>query len=607
MDRSLQAEKDIVRLPLYSDDANRNVPAGSRGFSVVSQPYAMGQEIHDSVLFNCWAEKDDNGNWIIVKRPGISESVASLADGGVLGGTATNYKIHCLIGMQAIPGAFVALVSTAIAGATHLIYFTHDGHGGIADLGTFALNVYLETGIPYITEISISGYPGIAINYAYHTGCVAAYYVSTSTTDMTGGTLTTITDVDFPGNQTPVVPTRGPFVQLNEHIFIMGQNGKIYNSDQASISSWNVRGVQPASIEPDSGVGLAKYKQHIVAFGTNSMEFFEDAGLAPPGGPLQRTEQAFIRIGCVSGSTVHTIGDTLYWIASGETDVRGLYKLDQYTPVKLSTAAQAPWLDNMSVHGRLSSIKLGGQLHLFISNLNLNSGVVMATPYLVSNATFTPTGTETETFPPTDYDVLSSLLCYNIKHNSWWWWTDESVPLLNLFVASTYSQVVGYYGRQVIFKASSSVAATSNRNDYAIFTTQDLKIPLGAYSSEVGITYHDSAANGTDTGVCMIIQLNPFEFNVESRKIINKAKLSIDALVKYSFDTSTGNQIYWIYNRMDGYGATICRPTDAPNPAQRYYLNNLGTTRKLYMAILAKNAMPMRLKALELHVTQGTA
>lgn len=607
-DRGLQAEKDIIRLPLYSDDYNRIVPAGSRGFVDATISTAPIQPIHDAVLLNCWAEKDQQGAWTIVKRPGIATASGDISTSG-LGGTATGYKVHALLAMQALPGVFVALVTASTFGTTHIVFWSQDGHLGVTDLGALPGGLgtlYLEVGIPYLSEINIGGYPGVAAIHNYSTGSDAWYYVSTSLTTLSGGTVTEITDADFPSKQSPVVPCRGAFVQLNEHIFIMGENGKIYNSDQASISSWNVRGVQPASIEPDAGVGLAKYKQHIVAFGTNSMEFFEDAGLAPPGGPLQRTEQAFIKIGAVSGSLIYNIADTLYWVAQGYADNRGLYKLDQYTPMKVSTPAQSPWLDNVGVHARLGSIMLGGCQHIYITNMQTNSGVLIATPYLLSEATFTPAGSATESYPPTVADITPSLLCYNINHNSWWWWTDENIPLLNLFTASTYSQVQGYYNRQIIIKSSANTSKTSSRVDYIIFTIQDSHVTESVASMDTPVAYTDNNGTGTQKSICVGIQLAPLEFNIESRKIINKMKLSADAMVKYDDDASTGNQLYFVYNRLDGQGTTYSRAIVVPSVNHRYFINNLGTTRKLYVAILCKTAMAFRAKSLELHVTQAT-
>lgn len=608
MDRPLQAEKDVVRLPLYDPEKNRVVPAGSRGFT---ESIGTVQPIHDSVLVNCWAEKDSSGEWTIVKRPGISVTRGDLNDNGaggtVLGGTATAYKVHAVLALQALPGHFVALVTASTLAVTHLLYWTQDGHLGVADLGaTGTTGMWIEIGIPYLSEINIGGYPGIAIAYNYSSGSDCFYYVSTSTTALSGGAVTEITDTDFPAKATPVVPCVGPFVQLNEHVFIMGVDGKVYNSDQGSISSWNVRGVQPASIEPDSGVGLAKYKQHLVAFGTNSMEFFEDAGLAPPGGPLQRTEQAFIKIGCVSGSLIYSIADTLYWVASGTTDTRGLYKLEQYTPVKVSTPAQNPWLGNLDVHSRLGSIFLGGCQHIYVTNMADSRAKCIVSPQLASEATFTPTGTATESYPPTLYDICSSLLCFNIDHQTWWWWTDENIPLLNIFTASTMSQVVGYNNRQILIKSSANRILTTGRIDHIIFTFMDSHITGSDGNFDPALKYTDGGESAVQKAVCVVVQTHPVEFIIENRKAINKIKLIADAMVKYSDDASTGNQLYFLYERLDGQGTVYSRAIDIPSVKHRYYINNCGMTRKLYLSFVCKTAMPLRAKAFELHVTQAT-
>jgi len=616
-DRPLQAEKDIVRIPLYSTDYNRQVPAGTRGFNNTwgSLTYPVLPQ-HDAVLVNCWAERaaaipgvSAAGDWTIVKRPGISRSDANMS---VLGGTLTNYRVHALIAMEAITGCFLALVTPSAVSATHLVSWFDTGSGGVTDLGSFT-GSYFEIGKYHLSEINIGGVPGVGINYqtASGSGSWSGYAMSTysggsNSYSFLAGAVTKIVDVDFPNNFASVDTPVGPFVQLNQHVFIMGRSGKVYNSDQDSISSWNARGVQPASIEPDAGIGLVKYKQHIMAFGTQSVEFFEDAGLAPPGGPLQRTEQAFIKFGCLGSKAFTNIADTVYWIAGGASNVRGLYKLDQYSPVKVSGPNQMQFFANADTNTRLDNILLGGNMHLLVNCLGSNSGPTTVTPFLVANATFTPdTSNGTESFPPTINDIISGLLCYNIDQQSWWWWTDETCEVLNIFAANSYPQDSGTAGRTVIIKRD-NIFNTGGHTDGYIFSAQDPHITSSAFSGDTSITYTDNDGLGNQKSICVIAQLAPLEFNIENRKVVNKAKLITDAMIKYTEDVSTGNQLYWLYNRNDGQGTIFSRATPIPAVNDRYYLNNLGMARKIYMALVCKTSMPLRIKALELNVTQST-
>lgn len=174
-----------------------------------------------------------------------------------------------------------------------------------------------------------------------------------------GGALTKIADVDFPGNAG--LTTTGTFVHLDGYAFIMTTDGRIWNSDLASITSWNSQGFISSQLSPDRGVGLARYKNKIVAFGKESIEFFEDVGNAT-GSPLQRNPEHFIKLGSPSQNVICSIEDTLVFVASSSTGSYGVYTLDNYNPRKISYPEIDSVLSTIGINNfTASAIRLWGK------------------------------------------------------------------------------------------------------------------------------------------------------------------------------------------------------------------------------------------------------
>ena len=157
-----------------------------------------------------------------------------------------------------------------------------------------------------------------------------------------GGILTEITDVDFPPKQTPAVGLAHGGAVLDGYLFVLGENGTIYNSDLLNASSWNALAFISAEREPDSGVYLAKNHDHLAVFGPRSIEFFYDSGTAAPASPLARRQDVYYSMGCAAGESVYTDGDSIYFVGSDPSGSLGVYVINNFAPTKIST----PTLDS---------------------------------------------------------------------------------------------------------------------------------------------------------------------------------------------------------------------------------------------------------------------
>jgi hypothetical protein len=166
----------------------------------------------------------------------------------------------------------------------------------------------------------------------------AQYYVN-------GVGVSSIVDADFPSSS-----MCGNFAFMDGYLFIMTEDGFIYNSDLNDLSSWDSTNFLSAGFHSDEGTTLARYKNTIVAFGRSTTEFFENVGNAT-GSPLQRILDRSFNVGLYKDDTATTTTsptsscrrvleafDTVYWISGsfGDRTHQSIFTLDNFSPVELA-------------------------------------------------------------------------------------------------------------------------------------------------------------------------------------------------------------------------------------------------------------------------------
>lgn len=126
-------------------------------------------------------------------------------------------------------------------------------------------------------------------------------------------------------------------VFLDNYLFVQKTTGEIYNSAAGDVDSGWADYISPESFE-DPSVGLARQNNLIVAFGTNSIEFFYDAANAS-GSPLLPNEQATIQFGCAALATVSQDEGLVAFVAQAGTGGKFVVAIDGTTPHNISTPA----------------------------------------------------------------------------------------------------------------------------------------------------------------------------------------------------------------------------------------------------------------------------
>jgi hypothetical protein len=130
---------------------------------------------------------------------------------------------------------------------------------------------------------------------------------------------------------------------LDSYIFVMDEDGFIYNSDPDDPTVWNALSFLEAERENDKGVYLGKHHDHIFALGTRTIEFFYDAG-NNPGSPLNRRQDISYNIGCGDGQGVWENGDITYFIGSNPTGHLAVYKMENFKVQPISNDSMNSYL-----------------------------------------------------------------------------------------------------------------------------------------------------------------------------------------------------------------------------------------------------------------------
>jgi len=265
------------------------IGAGVIGAMVIGR--GAGATTKDRRFVNCWTETvvdsiQNSKTVYLVKRPGF----AAL-------NTPQSGSIGNAIMVWTGQGSGTKVIS-AFGSTSSSIY------DGTTRLATNNTDTTVITGkATGITETSVSSTPTLFITSSDNT----AWFYQPS------GTVTKITDVDYPGNASRTVV--GTAAHMDGYAFVMDSTGTIWNSDVNSASSWGASSSIQANSYPDLGKGIIRKGDKIMAFGSESIQFFFNAG-NPTGSPLQRIESMTVKVGCVGSDAITQLSNDVYWAGS---------------------------------------------------------------------------------------------------------------------------------------------------------------------------------------------------------------------------------------------------------------------------------------------------
>lgn len=253
-----------------------------------------------------------------------------------------------------------------------------------------------------------------------------------------------VTDADMP---TPHVPQ--PRV-LNGYAVLADLNtGDIYNSDNDDPTSWVAGDYITAEMSGDYVIQLAQNRNYIVAFGTNSVEFFWDAANAS-GSPFKRNDSGYRDIGYVTG--LKQIGNILYFVGQDKDKNLAVYLIDGFTLTQISNPVVERALQNIT-----STDNVKSQVTLNRDGYSIS----------VDGHTFYALETEQATW------------LYEINDKIWYEWRNSSNTKLNIEAAWSMfngAQYVAINGQTYISMLAPTVYQDFGVNYPCIYTTERFNV-----------------------------------------------------------------------------------------------------------------------------------
>lgn len=191
--------------------------------------------------------------------------------------------------------------------------------GITSTVGYYAGQAYSGSGIAANTRIaSVDSANAITLTIAASTGVTATF---------TREAVAKIIDADFP---TDIV---GGFAELDGYVNIMTSSGRVYQSDINTVASWGAANYLTCSKYSDKGVGVFRFRNQVVAFGTSSIEFLYNAGNTS-GSTMSSSDNSIGSTGIPPHyfSAVAMANGILYWIGKDSC----VYRMSGFSPEKIS-------------------------------------------------------------------------------------------------------------------------------------------------------------------------------------------------------------------------------------------------------------------------------
>ena len=188
-------------------------------------------------------------------------------------------------------------------------------------------------------------------------------------------TLTKVTNANYPATTVPGI------VYLDTYMFVMDQQGRIWNSAINDPLTWNALGFIPMQGEPNGGVALGKVANYLVALGVWTTQFFYDAAVASPASPLAVNSTLDSLTGCASGDSVVQMQSTIVWLGQNKSEGRGIFQIQNLAPVRIST----PFIDRILEADTLVSVRAFATVdtgHSFYVLTLVNSNITLVFDFM---------------------------------------------------------------------------------------------------------------------------------------------------------------------------------------------------------------------------------
>ena len=233
----------------------------------------------------------------------------------------------------------------------------------------------LPTGLPTITDCYVlaAGLTADDFELSLTSGGAA---INTSGGQSGVHTFTTI-GWGFPNGCRTISYINGRFVACEPNT----QN--FYVSEVLNAPRWLALNVQTADSNPDRVIGEIVSHNELIIFCEQSGEVFYDSGTIPT--PFVRNQSGVFEVGCVAPHSICKIDNSVMWLGKSSTGQGVIYRLNGYTPTRISTYSIEVAIQSMADisdavsftyqqdghHFYVITFPNGGRTFVFDANTNL--------------------------------------------------------------------------------------------------------------------------------------------------------------------------------------------------------------------------------------------
>lgn len=381
----------------------------------------------------------------------------------------------------------------------------------------------------------------------------------------TGDVVTEITDTDFPPKQTPAVALAYGGAALDNYLFVLGEDGIIYNSNVNAPATWTALDYLEAERAPDGGQYLGKHHDNLVAYGVRTVEFFYDAANSS-GSPLNRRQDVAYQIGCTSGESVWEEGDRAFFVGNDFSGSLKVFTLENFQIRQISTTSidslitQAITKDGYYANG--CGFSASGHT-FYVLNLYLT---------------------------PSDSEATTTLV-YDDSTGLWGDW-ETTVNGLSKFPLMDWSIRTGVqprYGEGILFNGD---LISINDN----FTPQDTLLASTYVTTGYVQTGYVLAGSESGTAINMKIRLGQNDFGSERKKSLPR--------IRHTGDLTTTSQnltFTWAKENNASFNSGVTIDT-----SEFSRVNRIGSFRRINFDLDYSGTEQLRLEALEFDLKPGT-
>jgi hypothetical protein len=109
---------------------------------------------------------------------------------------------------------------------------------------------------------------------------------------------------------------------------------------------WDALNVQTVDSNPDYCIGQVVSHNELIVFCEGSGEVFYDSGTVPT--PFVRNRSGIFEIGCIAPFSIAKLDNSVFWLGRSDEGKGIVYRLDGYTPVRISTFGIENSIQSMS-------------------------------------------------------------------------------------------------------------------------------------------------------------------------------------------------------------------------------------------------------------------